>query len=78
MNTTNWPRSNAYFQGNLIAGTLFGFSKFLLARSSIQGFKSRCGPRAQVLEEIVPVGQVDESTPLESSDSDTVSANGTP
>lgn len=78
MNTTNWSHSNAYFQGNLIAGAFFGSSKLLLARSSIQGLKSRRGPRAQVLEELVPAGQVEESTPLESSDSDTVSAKGAP
>lgn len=65
-------------QSDVITGTLLGFRHLLLLGSGIQRFHGGSGPGAQLLQKFVPAGEVDQRTLLQSSNSDPISAEGTP
>jgi hypothetical protein len=65
-------------QGNVVAGTLLRLRRLLLLGGSGQRIDGSSGPGAELLQESVPAGEVDKRTLLQSSDSNTVTAEGTP
>lgn len=65
-------------QSDVVAGTLLRLRGLLLLRGSGQGVNGGKSPGAELLQESVPAGEVDKRTLLQSSNGNTVTAEGTP
>jgi hypothetical protein len=65
-------------ESNIVASTCLGLGGLGLLGGSVESLNSNRGPRAELLQEPVPTGQVDERALLQSSSSHTVTTESTP
>lgn len=65
-------------KSNIVASTSLGLGRLGLLSSSVESLDSNGGPRAELLQEPVPTGQVDERALLQSSSGHTVTTESTP